>query len=90
MISQEEKQQIIQKYGDNPNDSGRAEVQIVIMSTRVKNLTQHLIANKKDSHSRRGMRLLLGKRSKMLKYLKKKDIERFRTLLKELNLKDRY
>ncbi|MFO7810979.1 MAG: 30S ribosomal protein S15 [Candidatus Delongbacteria bacterium] len=90
MISHEEKKEIIKKYGTTESDSGRAEVQIAIITTRVKNLTQHLIANKKDTHSRRGMRLLLGKRSKMLKYLKMKDIVRFRSLIKDLNLKDRY
>ncbi|MGD9708102.1 MAG: 30S ribosomal protein S15, partial [Candidatus Delongbacteria bacterium] len=66
------------------------EVQIVLISTRVKGLTQHLIANKKDNHSRRGLRLMLGKRSKLLKYLKKTDIERYRSLIKDLELKDRY
>jgi len=90
MLSSEEKQEIIKKYGTNPNDSGRAEVQIVMISTRVKSLTQHLIANKKDNHSRRGLRLMLGKRSKLLKYLKKTDIERYRSLIKDLELKDRY
>ncbi|MBU4486499.1 MAG: 30S ribosomal protein S15 [Candidatus Delongbacteria bacterium] len=90
MISNEVKQEIIKKYGDTPTDSGKAEVQIVIISRRVKDLTQHLIANKKDTHSRRGMRLMLGKRSKLLKYLKIKDIARFRALIKDLELKDRY
>lgn len=90
MLSSEEKQEIIKKYGVNPNDSGRAEVQIVLISTRVKGLTQHLIANKKDNHSRRGLRLMLGKRSKLLKYLRKTDIERYRNLIKDLELKDRY
>ena len=90
MLSKEKKQEIIRKYGSNPNDSGRAEVQIVLISTRVKELTQHLIANKKDAHSRRGLRLMLGQRSKLLKFLKGKDIERYRALIKDLELKDRY
>jgi small subunit ribosomal protein S15 len=90
MISKEVKQEIVKKYGSTPADSGKAEVQIVLISTRVKDLTQHLIANKKDNHSRRGLRLMLGKRSKMLKYLKKSDIERYRSLIKDLELKDRY
>jgi len=90
MLTKEQKQEIIQKYGSNPNDSGRAEVQIVLISTRVKELTQHLIANKKDAHSRRGLRLMLGQRSKLLKFLKGKDIERYRALIKDLELKDRY
>ncbi len=90
MISKEAKQEIIKKYGSNPSDSGKPEVQIVLISTRVKELTQHLIANKKDNHSRRGLRLMLGRRSKLLKYLKKSDIERYRTLIKDLELKDRY
>ncbi len=90
MLTKEQKHEIIQKYGSNPNDSGRAEVQIVLISTRVKELTQHLIANKKDAHSRRGLRLMLGQRSKLLKFLKGKDIERYRALIKDLELKDRY
>jgi len=90
MITTEEKQAIIAKYGNNPTDSGKAEVQIVLISTRVKNLTEHLIANKNDNHSRRGMRLMLGQRSKLLKHLKDTDIERYRNLIKDLDLKDRY
>jgi small subunit ribosomal protein S15 len=90
MITKEQKQEIIKKYGDNPNDSGKAEVQIVLISARVKYLTEHLIANKKDAHSRRGLRLMLGQRSKLLKFLKAMDIARYRALIQDLELKDRY
>ena len=90
MITKEAKAEIVKKYGGTDKDTGKAEVQIVIMSTRVKQLTEHLKINKKDNHSRRGMRILLGKRGKLLKFLKKKDIERYRTLIKDLGIKDRY
>ncbi|HQO09928.1 MAG TPA: 30S ribosomal protein S15 [Clostridiales bacterium] len=90
MISKEVKAEIMKKYGSTPTDSGRPEVQIVIISTRVKELTNHLMANKKDNHSRRGLRLMLGQRGKLLKYLKALDIARYRALIKDLELKDRY
>jgi small subunit ribosomal protein S15 len=90
MISKETKAEILKKYGSTPTDSGRPEVQIVLISTRVKDLTGHLIANKKDNHSRRGLRLMLGQRGKLLKYLKNLDIARYRALIQDLELKDRY
>ncbi len=90
MITQEKKLELIKKFGDNEKDSGKAEVQIAIITTRVKNLTEHLKVNKKDAHSRRGMRLLLGKRGSLLKYLKNSHIDRYRVLIQALNLKDRY
>ncbi len=90
MLGKEGKAEIVKKYGGSEQDTGKAEVQIVIMTTRVKQLTEHLKINKKDNHSRRGMRLLLGKRSRLLKFLKKKDIERYRTLIADLGIKDRY
>ncbi|MCK5760847.1 MAG: 30S ribosomal protein S15 [Candidatus Delongbacteria bacterium] len=90
MLNKEAKAGIVKKYGGTEQDTGKAEVQIVIMTTRVKELTGHLKINKKDNHSRRGMRLLLGKRARLLKFLKKKDITRYRTLIADLGIKDRY
>ncbi len=90
MLSKEAKAGIVKKYGGTEQDTGKAEVQIVIMTTRVKELTEHLKINKKDNHSRRGMRLLLGKRGRLLKFLKKKDIARYRTLIADLSIKDKY
>ncbi|MCK4980424.1 MAG: 30S ribosomal protein S15 [Candidatus Delongbacteria bacterium] len=90
MLNKEAKAEIVKKYGGTEQDTGKAEVQIVIMTTRVKELTGHLKINKKDNHSRRGMRLLLGKRARLLKFLKKKDIERYRTLIADLGIKDRF
>ena len=90
MLNKEAKAGIVKKYGGTEKDTGKAEVQIVIMTTRVKELTGHLKINKKDNHSRRGMRLLLGKRARLLKFLKKKDITRYRTLIADLGIKDRY
>ena len=90
MLNKEAKAEIVKKYGGTEQDTGKAEVQIVIMTTRVKELTGHLKVNKKDNHSRRGMRLLLGKRGKLLKFLKKKDITRYRTLIADLGIKDKF
>jgi small subunit ribosomal protein S15 len=88
MISKELKQELIQKYGDNPNDSGKPEVQIAILSARITDITKHL-ANyaKKDNHSRRGLIMLVSKRRKMLDYLKGKQIDRYRNIIAALGLR---
>ena len=88
MISKELKQEIIQKYGDNPNDSGKPEVQIAILSARITDITKHLTTNaKKDNHSRRGLIMLVSKRRKMLDYLKKTKIDRYRNIVAALGLR---
>lgn len=87
MITQEQTAEIIAKYGDNPKDSGKAEVQIAILTTRIANLTKHLETRKKDNHTRRGLIMMVGKRRKLLNYLIKKDITRYRTIISELSLR---
>ena len=89
MISKELKQELIQKYGDNPNDSGKPEVQIAILSARITDITKHVTnySYKKDNHSRRGLIMLVSKRRKLLDYLKKSQIERYRNIIAALGLR---
>ncbi|MCH9030138.1 MAG: 30S ribosomal protein S15 [Bacteroidetes bacterium] len=83
----EEKLEIIEKFGSNQKDSGRSEVQIALITKRINDLTGHFNVHKKDHHSRRGLMMLVGKRRKLLDYLMDKDIERYRSIIKELNIR---
>jgi len=87
MISTEEKVQILKEFGRGENDSGSAEVQVALLTTRIKNLTGHLQQNKKDHHSRRGLLLMVGKRNRMLRYLAKSDQNRYLDLIQKLGLR---
>ncbi len=87
MITKERKLEIIKKFGKDEKDSGRAEVQIAILTERINDLTNHFDKHKKDHHSRRGLLMMVGKRRRLLDYLMKKDIERYRTIIKELNIR---
>ena len=86
-ITKEEKLEIVKKYGKNANDSGTAEVQIAILTTKINQLTEHFEKHKKDHASRRGLMMMVGKRRRLLDYLSSKDIERYRTIIKELNIR---
>lgn len=86
-MTKEEKLEIIKKFGSNEKDSGRAEVQIALLTKRINDLTDHFNAHKKDHHSRRGLMMMVGKRRKLLDYLMKKDIARYRAIIKELNIR---
>ncbi|MEG8946036.1 30S ribosomal protein S15 [Rosettibacter firmus] len=86
-ISKERKLELIKKYGKNEKDSGTPEVQIAILTERINNLTAHFEAHKKDHASRRGLMQMVGKRRRLLDYLMKKDIERYRNIIKELNIR---
>ena len=86
-MTKEEKLEIIKKYGYNENDSGKSEVQIALLTKRINDLTSHFNAHKKDHHSRRGLMMMVGKRRRLLDYLINKDIERYRTIIKELNIR---
>ncbi|MCH7827592.1 MAG: 30S ribosomal protein S15 [Bacteroidetes bacterium] len=86
-MTQEEKLELIKKYGTNEKDSGRTEVQIALITKRLNDLTSHFEAHKKDHHSRRGLMMMVGKRRRLLDYLVDKDIERYRTIIKELNIR---
>jgi small subunit ribosomal protein S15 len=86
-MTKEEKVEIIKKYGQNENDSGRSEVQIALLTKRINDLTDHFDNHKKDHHSRRGLMMMVGKRRRLLDYLVKKDIERYRAIIKDLNIR---
>jgi len=83
----EEKQSIIGDYRLHENDTGSPEVQIAILSRRIKNLTDHLKIHKKDFHSRRGLLKMVGQRRALLNYLKDSDFDRYRTLIERLGLR---
>ena len=81
------KQEIITKFGKDEKDTGSAEVQIALLSERIVHLTEHLKAHSKDNHTRRGLLKLVGQRKAMLKYLEKTDIERFRKVKADLQIR---
>ncbi|OGU35965.1 MAG: 30S ribosomal protein S15 [Ignavibacteria bacterium RIFOXYB2_FULL_35_12] len=86
-MTKEEKLQIVKKYGASEKDSGKAEVQIALITKRINDLTDHFNTHKKDHHSRRGLMMMVGKRRRLLDYLIDKDIARYRTIIKELNIR---
>jgi small subunit ribosomal protein S15 len=86
-MTKEEKQELIKNFGSSEKDSGKAEVQIAILTKRINELTEHFNVHKKDHHSRRGLMTMVGKRRRLLNYLMKKDIARYRTIIKELNIR---
>ncbi len=86
-MTKEEKQEIIKKFGKSEDDSGKSEVQIALLTKRINDLTDHFNVHKKDHHSRRGLMMMVGKRRRLLDYLTAKDIERYRTIIKELNIR---
>ena len=87
-ITKEETEALIKEFGKGEGDSGSPEVQVAILSVRIKNLTEHLKVHKKDNHTRRGLMMLIGKRRGMLKYIKNKDVEEYRALIKKLGIRD--
>ena len=87
MISKELKSQIIEKYKRDEKDTGSPEVQIAILTERINELTEHLKVHQKDNHSRRGLLKMVGKRRNLLNYLAKKDINRYREIVKQLGLR---
>ena len=86
-LTSEKKQEFFTKFGKNEKDTGSAEGQIALFTFRINHLTEHLKQNKKDHSTRRALIKLVGKRRSLLDYLKTKDIERYRAILKELNLR---
>ena len=81
------KKEIIDQFKIHEKDTGSSEVQIALLTTRIKYLTEHFQTHKKDHHSRRGLLKLVGQRRRLLNYLKKKDAEKYRTLIKELGIR---
>ncbi|HTT80829.1 MAG TPA: 30S ribosomal protein S15 [Stellaceae bacterium] len=86
-ITPERKQALIGEYAMRPSDTGSPEVQVAILSERIRNLTDHLGSHKKDFHSRRGLLVMVGQRRRLLDYLRRSDEERYRTLIGRLGLR---
>ena len=86
-ITLERKKAIIEEYKTHPTDTGSPEVQVAIITERINTLTEHFKINKKDHHGRRGLLMMVGQRKSLLDYLKKKDIERYRTLIARLGIR---
>ncbi|HCJ41934.1 30S ribosomal protein S15 [uncultured Ruminococcus sp.] len=87
MLRKDEKTAVIEANRTHENDTGSPEVQIAILTRRITDLTEHLKVHKKDNHSRRGMYKMIGKRRNLLNYLKKNDIERYRTVIDKLGIR---
>ena len=83
------KQEIFAKYGTSNTDTGSPEAQVALFSYRISHLTEHLKLNKKDYSTERSLKMLVGKRQSLLAYLAKKDIEKYRSLIKELGIRDK-
>jgi small subunit ribosomal protein S15 len=86
-LPQEQKSVIMAEYATEPGDTGSPEVQIALLSARISQLTEHLKTHKKDHHSRRGLLMMVGQRRRLLNYLTKKDIERYRSIVSRLGLR---
>lgn len=87
-ITKEKTEELIKEFGKGASDSGSAEVQVAILTERIANLTEHLKTHKKDNHTRLGLMKLIGKRRGLLKYIKEKDINEYRDLIKKLGIRD--
>jgi small subunit ribosomal protein S15 len=88
MITKEQKQELVKKHGGSEKNSGKPEVQVAILTNRINQLaSDHFSAHNKDHHSRRGLLMMVGKRRKLLKYLEKNDIARYRSIIKELDIR---
>lgn len=86
-LSKEEKMEVISKYQLHDRDTGSIEVQIALLSERINRLTEHLKVHKKDFHSRRGLLMMVGHRRRLLEYLRRKDVDKYQELVKELGLR---
>ena len=86
-ITKEDKQAVVESFGSNGTDTGSTEVQIALLTKRIEDLTNHFKEHTKDHASRRGLLKLVGKRRRLLKYLQKSDLESYRKLIAELNLR---
>jgi small subunit ribosomal protein S15 len=86
-LTKDQKSELIEKFGRGTGDTGSAEVQVALMTARINELTNHLREHGKDHHSRRGLLMLVGKRRRMLRYLERTDLERYRALVAELGLR---
>ncbi|RJR22513.1 MAG: 30S ribosomal protein S15 [Desulfobacteraceae bacterium] len=87
VLTPEIKREIIERFKTNEKDTGSPEVQIALLSNRIKYLTEHFKTHTKDHHSRRGLLKLVGKRRRLLDYIRKKDVETYKTLLQQLGIR---
>jgi len=86
-LTQERKAEIVAQFGTDQRDTGNTRVQVALLTQRINDLTEHLRANKKDHHSRRGLLMLVGRRRRLLNYLQRNDLEGYRSLVRELGLR---
>ena len=86
-LTVEDKREIVRKFGKSEGDTGSTEVQVALLSSRISHLTEHLREHKHDHHSRRGLLMLVGQRRRLLNYLQRKDLDRYRALIGELGLR---
>jgi small subunit ribosomal protein S15 len=86
-LTKEEKLEIVDKHGRRDADTGSAEVQVALLTKRINDLTEHLREHRQDHHSRRGLLKMVGRRRRLLAYLQKRDVERYRALIRELGLR---
>ena len=86
-LTQERKAELITQFGENPQDTGNTRVQVALLTERINELTEHLREHKKDHHSRRGLLMLVGQRRRLLNYLNRRDVDRYRGLVQELGLR---
>jgi small subunit ribosomal protein S15 len=86
-LTTDAKRDIVAKHGRRDEDTGSTEVQVALLTARINSLTEHLREHRKDHHSRRGLLMLVGKRRRLLKYLQRSDIDRYRALIQELGLR---
>ena len=87
MLTKEKKAEIVKEHGRDKKDTGSCEVQVALLTTRINELTEHLKANNNDNHSRRGLLKLVGQRKRLLKYLEKTDIAKYRELKTKLGIR---
>ena len=86
-LTQEQKAEIVARFGANPQDTGSTRVQIALLTQRINDLTSHLREHRKDHHSRRGLLMLVGQRRRLLNYMQRDDLEGYRALIRELGLR---
>ena len=86
-LTQEDKLEVVERFGKDAQDTGATEVQIALLTRRINDLTEHLRSHKHDHHSRRGLLMLVGRRRRFLNYLQRKDLEGYRSLIRELGLR---
>jgi small subunit ribosomal protein S15 len=86
-LTVERKREIVERFGRDADDTGSASVQVALLSARIEELTAHLREHSRDHHSRRGLLMLVGQRRRLLRYLRAKDIDRYRSLIAELGLR---